>query len=311
MIIEIKINETTRCRIIGITIETRPDYVTKKSIRDYRRWGVTRVQLGVQHYNDDILRKINRECYTKDTIRAIKMLKDCAFKVVCHLMPDLPGSSPELDKWMFDEALYNPDLQFDDVKIYPTAICKSSSENLIVKSDINDWYNQGLYKPYSEENINLLYDLLIYYKTNLQPWIRIQRLVRDIPMQSIEAGYNKISNLRQILHNKMKERNLKCKCIRCMEIGNNIPENIRLTVRKYSASEGIEYFISIESNEYNIIDNILYKLFLILNIFNKKIYWKDYNNTYNGLIGFCRLRLNNNSNENIFDELKNSALIRE
>ena len=86
---EIKINETTRCRIIGITIETRPDYVTKKSIRDYRRWGVTRVQLGVQHYNDDILRKINRECYTKDTIRAIKMLKDCAFKVVCHLMPDL------------------------------------------------------------------------------------------------------------------------------------------------------------------------------------------------------------------------------
>ena len=310
---EIKINETTRCRIIGITIETRPDYVTKKSIRDYRRWGVTRVQLGVQHYNDDILRKINRECYTKDTIRAIKMLKDCAFKIVCHLMPDLPGSSPELDKWMFDEALYNPDLQFDDIKIYPTAICKSSSENLIVKSDINDWYNQGLYKPYSEENINLLYDLLIYYKTNLQPWIRIQRLVRDIPMQSIEAGYNKISNLRQILHNKMKERNLKCKCIRCMEIGNNIPENIRLTVRKYSASEGIEYFISIESNEYNIIDNILYKLFLIFNIFNKKIYWKNNNNnnTYNGLIGFCRLRLNNNSNENIFDELKNSALIRE
>ena len=310
---EIKINETTRCRIIGITIETRPDYVTKKSIRDYRRWGITRVQLGVQHYNDDILRKINRECYTKDTIRAIKMLKDCAFKVVCHLMPDLPGSSPELDKWMFDEALYNPDLQFDDVKIYPTAICKSSSENLIVKSDINDWYNQGLYKPYSEENINLLYDLLIYYKTNIQPWIRIQRLVRDIPMQSIEAGYNKISNLRQILHNKMKERNLKCKCIRCMEIGNNIPENIRLTVRKYSASEGIEYFISIESNEYNIIDNILYKLFLIFNIFNKKIYWKNNNNnnTYNGLIGFCRLRLNKNSNENIFDELKNSALIRE
>ena len=310
---EIKINETTRCRIIGITIETRPDYVTKKSIRDYRRWGVTRVQLGVQHYNDDILRKINRECYTKDTIRAIKMLKDCAFKIVCHLMPDLPGSSPELDKWMFNEALYNPDLQFDDVKIYPTAICKSSSENLIVKSDINDWYNQGLYKPYSEENINLLYDLLIYYKTNLQPWIRIQRLVRDIPMQSIEAGYNKISNLRQILQDKMKERNLKCKCIRCMEIGNNIPENIRLTVRKYSASEGIEYFISIESNEYNIIDNILYKLFLIFNIFNKKIYWKNNNNnnTYNGLIGFCRLRLNNNSNENIFDELKNSALIRE
>ena len=88
---EISINENTKYRVIGLTIETRPDYITKTSIRDYRRWGVTRVQIGVQHYNDGILKKINRECYTKDAIKAISMLKQCGFKVVCHLMPDLPG----------------------------------------------------------------------------------------------------------------------------------------------------------------------------------------------------------------------------
>jgi ELP3 family radical SAM enzyme/protein acetyltransferase len=155
---EIHINEKETYRIIGLTIETRPDFITNQSIRDYRKWGVTRVQIGVQHYDDDILHKINRECYTKDTIKAIKMLKQCGFKIVCHLMPDLPGSSPEKDKWMFFEAIHNPDLQFDDIKIYPTAVCKSDNERLIVKSDIADWYASGEYVPYAEKNLK---DLLI------------------------------------------------------------------------------------------------------------------------------------------------------
>jgi len=111
---EVTINETSKYRIIGLTIETRPDFITKQSIRDYRRWGVTRVQIGVQHYDDGILSKINRECFTKDTIKAIKMLKQTGFKVVCHLMPDLPGSSPQLDEWMFEQAIKNPDLPIRD-----------------------------------------------------------------------------------------------------------------------------------------------------------------------------------------------------
>jgi histone acetyltransferase (RNA polymerase elongator complex component) len=144
---EVKENETTPYRIIGLTIETRPDNITEESLRDYRRWGVTRVQIGVQHYDDTILKKLNRKCYTKDTINAIRLLKQCGFKVVVHLMPDLPGSTPELDKWMFKQALERPELMFDDVKLYPTAVCKSSDENLIVKSKIADWYNNGTYVP--------------------------------------------------------------------------------------------------------------------------------------------------------------------
>jgi len=215
---EITINETSKYRIIGMTIETRPDFITKQSIRDYRRWGVTRVQIGVQHYDDKILDGINRECHTIDTIKAIKILKQTGFKIVCHLMPDLPGSNPELDKWMFDQAINNPDLQFDDVKVYPTAVCQSSDPNLLVKSDIANWYANGTYVPYAENNLTDLINVLKYYKTNIQPWIRIQRLVRDIPKQSIQAGYEKISNLRQIIQNQMKKEGTKCNCIRCMEM---------------------------------------------------------------------------------------------
>jgi len=312
---EITINETSKYRVIGMTIETRPDFITKQSIRDYRRWGVTRVQIGVQHYDDIILDGINRECHTIDTIKALKMLKQAGFKIVCHLMPDLPGSNPELDKWMFDQAINNPDLQFDDVKVYPTAVCQSSDPNLLVKSDIADWYANGTYIPYAEKNLNDLINVLKYYKTNIQPWIRIQRLVRDIPKQSIQAGYEGISNLRQIIQDQMKKEGTRCNCIRCMEIGDEdkLMDSAKLIVRKYKASEGQEYYISIESNKSYSWSYLwfLIKYWIIRILTLKKIYWSGDMKTYNGLIGFCRLRLDSNPGGGFIKELSDCALIRE
>lgn len=318
---EITINETSKYRIVGLTIETRPDFITTSSIRDYRRWGVTRVQIGVQHYDDQILEGINRECYTKDTIRAIRVLKQVGFKVVCHLMPDLPGSSPELDKWMFDQSINNPDLQFDDVKVYPTAVCQSSSTDLIVQSDISDWYKEGKYVPYAEKNLSDLIKVLKYYKTNIQPWIRIQRLVRDIPKQSIEAGYEGVSNLRQVIQDQMKKEGTSCRCIRCMEIGDDdsIMDCTKLVVRQYEASKGQEYFITIESNKKSSIlswDFLLYIWFLFsyyltMILYGEKTYWSGNLNTYNGLVGFCRFRIDPNPDGLIIPELKDCGLIRE
>jgi ELP3 family radical SAM enzyme/protein acetyltransferase len=312
---EITINETSKYRVIGMTIETRPDFITKQSIRDYRRWGVTRVQIGVQHYDDKILDGINRECHTIDTIRALKMLKQAGFKIVCHLMPDLPGSNPELDKWMFDQAIYNPDLQFDDVKVYPTAVCQSSDPNLLVKSDIADWYANGAYVPYAEKNLTDLINVLKYYKTNIQPWIRIQRLVRDIPKQSIQAGYEGISNLRQIIQDQMKKEGTRCNCIRCMEIGDEdkLMDSAKLVVRKYKASEGQEYYISIESNKSYSWSYywFLLKYWIIRILTCRKTYWSGDMKTYNGLIGFCRLRLDSNPGGGFIKELSECALIRE
>lgn len=312
---EITINETSKYRIIGMTIETRPDFITKQSIRDYRRWGVTRVQIGVQHYDDKILDGINRECHTIDTIKALKMLKQAGFKIVCHLMPDLPGSNPELDKWMFDQAINNPDLQFDDVKVYPTAVCQSSDPNLLVKSDIADWYANGTYIPYAEKNLTDLINVLKYYKTNIQPWVRIQRLVRDIPKQSIQAGYEGISNLRQIIQDQMKKEGTKCNCIRCMEIGDedNLMDSATLVVHKYKASEGQEYYISIESNKSYSWSYLWFLIkYWIIRIFTfRKTYWSGDMKTYNGLIGFCRFRIDSNPGGGFIKELSDCALIRE
>lgn len=97
---EILMNETSFCRIIGLTLETRPDQINAEEIIRFRRFGVTRVQLGVQHVDKDILQYVNRGCYTEDAINAIRLLKDSCYKVDIHLMPDLPSSSPEKDRSM-------------------------------------------------------------------------------------------------------------------------------------------------------------------------------------------------------------------
>lgn len=307
-------NETGTFRIIGLTLETRPDNITKESIKDYLRWGVTRVQIGVQHFDDSVLRTINRKCYTSHTIQAIRLLKQAGFKVVVHLMPDLPGSSPEQDIWMFEQALTNPDVQFDDVKLYPTAVCKSSDPSLVVDSKLANWYKQGSYVPYAETSLDTLIHVLLYYKTRVQPWIRIQRLVRDIPSKSIESGYHKHSNLRQMIHDQMAKSGMVCNCIFCKEIGDRELENLtpRLVVRTYPASEGTEYHITIEAHTQNteyylyVLQSWLYWLFT-----GRTLYWEGNLNTYSALFGFLRLRLDPAPGGDFVPEINGCGLIRE
>jgi len=315
---EISINETASFRIIGFTLETRPDNITWETILQYRKWGITRIQIGVQHYDDAILKKVNRKCFTHDTIKAIRLLKQAGLKVVVHLMPDLPGSSPDQDKWMFDQALERPELQFDDIKIYPTAVVKTFDDAHIVKSKILDMYNEGTFTPYSEKNVQDLIDVCIYYKTRINPWVRIQRLVRDIPGTDIAAGYNKMSNLRQLIHNQMKKKNLKCHCIRCMEIGEQDYNDLTriLAVRKYEASEGFEYHISIEAHKMNIIQTINYWLmlvymFVLTYCMRYLCYWGGDLETYVGLYGFLRLRIDMDPGGGFIPEIKGCALVRE
>ena len=311
---EITENETTVFRIIGFTLETRPDNITEETIVQYRKWGVTRIQIGVQHYDDAVLKMMNRKCYTKDTIRAIRLLKQAGLKVVVHLMPDLPGSSPAQDRWMFDQAIERPELQFDDVKIYPTAVVQTFDDKHIVKSKILDMYNAGTFTPYSEKNLNDLIDVCLYYKTHLNPWVRIQRLVRDIPKADIASGYRGMSNLRQIIHEKMRKEGLRCHCIRCMEIGDKEHDGLDpiLVVRKYAASEGTEYHISVEAHKMSMWQVAVYWLVIAWSwLRGEGGYWAGDLATYIGLYGFLRLRFDPTPGGYFIPEIGGCALIRE
>lgn len=175
---EIKINEDSLCRIIGLTLETRPDQISPNELKRFRRFGVTRVQLGVQHTDDEILKYVNRGCYLKDTVKAIKLLKENCFKVDIHLMPDLPGSDVWRDKTMLEKVLNDENLQADQWKLYPCSVLdwtkikiwyENGKKNIIMqlaltlgnftrnilsqlgKFKIQEEVDQRIYKPYQEQ----------------------------------------------------------------------------------------------------------------------------------------------------------------
>ena len=280
---EQKINETAKVRIIGISLETRPDQINKHELRRFRELGCTRIQIGVQHTSNAILKKINRKHDVECSIRAIKHMKDFGFKVDIHIMPDLPGSNPELDKQMFNEIFLTDKFKPDYVKIYP---CLD-----ITYTEIRKWKQEGLWKPYSEEDAcKALIDLILYAKENLiQRYVRINRIQRDFPQEHINNGFKGFvsnthsTNLRQILEKKMQVRGTTCKCIRCREIKNKEYDmrDVRLRMEKYDASQGKEIFISFDDVRRDL------------------------------LLGFIRLRLPGCSENHHVRILRNSALIRE
>lgn len=243
---EIKINETALCKIIGLTFETRPDQISQEQILRLLSYGCTRVQIGIQHSNNKILKGINRQCPIEKSYDAIYLLKEAGLKVQTHWMPNLPGADPEKDMRMFDELNYNQKLQSDDIKIYPTIVTKTSTrDDEEVFTVIEKKFLSGIYIPYSNEDLD---DVIIYGKSHIQPQVRISRVFRDIPMGNILGGADK-PNLREILAKKMKERGLHCECIRCREVRDRIvdPKDIEIKIHSYHASESIEYFISAES----------------------------------------------------------------
>lgn len=313
---EISINELAIYGVIGLSIETRPDHIVKRNVKLYLKWGITRIQIGVQHLDDSILTKIKRDCYLKDTINAIRLLKGVGLKIVIHLMPDLPGSSPRLDNWMFNEINNNPHLQVDDMKIYPCAVIKSHDPKYVVNSDIAQWYENKEYVPYSETNLQDLINVLIEFKKNVNKWVRIERLIRDIPSHSMTAGYGKVSNLRQIIEKQMKDCGEKCNCIRCMEIRNRDYSFHRLSVTPYKSSEGNEYHISIDVEDsyyhFEWIKYILMYWFFYLITFGKtKLFYEGCKKRYIGTLGFCRLRIDPTPGFDFVPELEKCGLIRE
>ncbi|MCK4919368.1 MAG: tRNA uridine(34) 5-carboxymethylaminomethyl modification radical SAM/GNAT enzyme Elp3, partial [Candidatus Pacebacteria bacterium] len=243
-----KINEGGKHRIVGLTLETRPDYVDEKEILRMRKLGATRVELGVQTIYDDVFKLNYRGHSKKEVVLATKLLKEAGFKINYHMMPNLPGSNYKRDLSMFHELFSNPDFQPDMLKIYPCVVVKDA--------EIFKWWKNGEYKPYSDKK---LIKLLCEIKKNIPYYVRITRLIRDIPATSIVAG-SKISNLRQTLEKKSIEENWKCKCIRCREIRNqniNITsdkkeigvKNLKLFRQDYEASNGKEIFLSFEDEK--------------------------------------------------------------
>jgi len=227
-------NETAPRRIVGISIETRPDWIDEKEVRLLRELGVTKIQVGVQAFDEAILRRIKRG-HTLDRVgEATRLLKDAGIKVCYHFMPNLPGSNPDLDRQMAHMMYEDPRFKPDFVKIYPAQV--------IAGTEMYQEWKRGEFTPYDDD---LLKEVLKDIKKITPPFVRIDRLVRDISKKWVAAG-TKATNMRQYIQLEMKQEGWSCQCIRCREVKardfTTMPELRDLTIETLGGSEHLLTF---------------------------------------------------------------------
>ena len=233
-----RINETAASRCIGLTIETKPDCFLGPDVEESLRLGVTRVELGVQTTHDDVLRLVNRGHTDADTRAATRRAKEAGLKRGYHMMAGLPGNDADGDLESFRAIFEDPEYRPDFLKIYPTLVLPGTG--------LHAMWALGRYAPLSTEDA---VELVASVKAIVPPWVRIQRIQREIGADVIEAGPTK-GDLRVRARRRLAERGGRCRCIRCREIGLQRvalrADAVRLHRSDYEASGGTEVFLSFE-----------------------------------------------------------------
>jgi elongator complex protein 3 len=240
---------TTKC--IGITIETRPDYCLKPHLEEMLQYGCTRIEIGVQSIYESVAKETNRGHTVASVCHSFQLAKDCGFKVVSHMMPDLPNMGYERDLEGFKEYFENPLFRSDGMKLYPTLVIRGTG--------LYELWKTGHYKNYTPDQ---LIELTAKILSLVPPWTRLYRIQRDIPMPLVSSGVEH-GNLRELALAKMRELGLPCLDIRTREVGMKqihsqvSPENVELIRRDYVGNSGWETFLSYEDPAQDILIGLL------------------------------------------------------
>ncbi|HZD35934.1 MAG TPA: tRNA uridine(34) 5-carboxymethylaminomethyl modification radical SAM/GNAT enzyme Elp3 [Nitrososphaeraceae archaeon] len=234
------VNELSNHKCVGLTIETKPDYCKQNHIDLMLSLGVTRVEIGVQSLRNEVLSLANRGHNVDDVIESFRIARNAGLKIVAHMMPGLPNSSPKKDLEDLQQIMYDPRYKPDMLKIYPTLVLRNTG--------LHKLYSRGQFVPYTDEE---MVRILVELKKKVPPWIRIMRIQREIETKDIIAGPKK-GNLRQLALERLYSEGHRCKCIRCREIGLrtdkwNDKGSTKLTRLDYEAAEGQEIFLCCET----------------------------------------------------------------
>ncbi|XP_075729263.1 elongator complex protein 3 isoform X1 [Rhipicephalus microplus] len=247
----VRYSERARTKCIGITIETRPDYCLKRHLGDMLQYGCTRLEIGVQSVHEDVARDTNRGHTVKAVCESFQLAKDAGFKVVAHMMPNLPNVDWERDLDQFVELFENPAFRMDGLKIYPTLVIRGTG--------LYELWKTGRYRSYPP---GFLVDLIARILALVPPWTRVYRVQRDIPMPLVTSGVEH-GNLRELALARMKDFGTRCRDVRTREVGiqeihNKVqPDQVELVRRDYVANGGWETFLSYEDPRQDILVGLL------------------------------------------------------
>ncbi|KAH1004552.1 hypothetical protein HUJ05_005348 [Dendroctonus ponderosae] len=244
-------SERSNTKCIGITIETRPDYCLQRHLSDMLKYGCTRLEIGVQSVYEDVALDTNRGHTVKAVCETFNLAKDAGFKVVAHMMPDLPNVDLERDMEQFIEFFENPSFRADGLKIYPTLVIRGTG--------LYELWKTGRYQSYPP---SVLVDLIAKILALVPPWTRVYRVQRDIPMPLVSSGVEH-GNLRELALERMKDLGLKCRDVRTREVGITEihekvrPHDVEPIRRDYYANGGWETFLSYEDPKQDILVGLL------------------------------------------------------
>jgi elongator complex protein 3 len=226
-------NEQAASRCVGMVLETRPDEINQQSILSLRRLGATKIQIGVQSLNGQVLKMNKRGHDVATTAEAFALLRQAAFKIHVHYMANLYGSTPAMDREDFKKLFDDPRFRPDELKIYPCSLISTAA--------LMRYYKKGLWSPYTEEE---LLELSVFMLAYTPEYCRISRMIRDIPSQDIVAG-NKKTNFRQIAMKQVDKEAILLKEIRSREIRNEKFDikNVKFRASKYETTVSQEQFL--------------------------------------------------------------------
>lgn len=234
------LNEHSARRCVGITVETKPDWFMEKDIDIALSYGTTKVELGAQIINDRILKLNHRGHGIEEIRKSTQLARDAGLKIVYHLMPGMYGAEPGNDVDSFRKVCEDQDFRPDMLKIYPTLVVKGTSLYRLWKA--------GRYTPPTTDEVT---SLLTEFMKMIPPWMRIQRVQRDIPVPFIVAGCKR-SDIRNIVERKARLTGVRISEIRAREVGIDSvsPQgNLSRVRRDFAAGNGHEVFLSEEDPE--------------------------------------------------------------
>ena len=321
-----EVNEKASCRIIWLTVETRPEFVTDNNCRLWRNLGVTRLEIWLQSMFDEVLEANQRDHTADDNRKALHKLRQYWFKFSVHVMPWLYNSTVEKDIETFRLLYEDPWLKPDEIKFYPTSV--------IPNTRLNQYYQEWKYKPLDTKQIKYIIEKT--HEEFIPPYTRVKRLIRDIPETEIIAG-SKVTNLRQLVMNNLQKKYNNSKHLRKqhyqklypnMEFKNNISEFLAedaeddMYLRTYVIWSSPDFdsprnFVSFctRSREIRNKNQDTNNILLVIRKYPSSV-WDEYFISYEDelwyLFGFARLLLPLDGNYVSYNWLwKNKALLRE
>jgi histone acetyltransferase (RNA polymerase elongator complex component) len=166
-----------RKHISGIRISTRPDSIDPEVLTFCKENNVRTIELGIQSFDDEVLKKTLRGYNSETAINACKLVKGYKFQLGIQLMPGLPGFC-----WRSLENSINLTKKIAPhfVRIYPTIILK--------RTKLEKWFLAGKYTPLKLNNsVEMVSGMLGEFEKNGIRVIKIG-LHSDIKEEDIIAG---------------------------------------------------------------------------------------------------------------------------